>query len=80
MRFGMFGVSVGHVTPNTGAAFYSFLEKPCVSTNSHAFYETTLFQLGSVLPDSSAVYVRHWCVMFECDGPSLMFVCAFYML
>ncbi len=33
-------------------------------------------QLGSVFPDASVVYFRHWCVIVECDGPSLMFVYA----
>ncbi len=31
-------------------------------------------QLGSVFPDASAVYLRYWCVVSGCDGPSLMFV------
>ncbi len=34
--------------------------------------------MGRVLPDASAAYVRHWCVMVECGGPSFMLVCAFW--
>ncbi len=41
----------------------------------HAFYETVTSPVGQCfLPGASAVYARHWCVVFECDGPRLMFV------
>ena len=40
------------------------------------FRNKSLVQLGSVFPDAGAVHPRH-CVSVECDGPSLMFVCAF---
>ena len=44
-----------------------------------AFHETLLVQLGSVFPDASTVYMRYWSVIFECDGPSLMFLVCFGM-
>ncbi len=34
--------------------------------------------VGQCFPDASDVYFRHWCVVFECDGPSLMFAYAFW--
>ncbi len=41
-------------------------------------HEQSLIQLGSVFPRTSSVYFRHWCVMCECDGPSLIFVRTFW--
>ncbi len=71
----MFLASVGHVAPNADVACYAVLQKPCVILiNLHAFFGKSVVQLGSVFPDACAVYFRYWCAIFECDGPSLMFV------
>ncbi len=81
-RFGMctFWASVGQVTPNIGAAIFAFCKNQAHFLYVYMNFMKALVQLGSVLPDASAVYVRNWCVMFECSGPSLMFLCAFWYL
>ena len=78
-RFGIFLASVGYVTPHIGAEFSAFFKRRALYLeNVRAFYEKSLVQLGSVLPNTSAVHFCYWCAIFECGGRSLMFVCAFW--
>ncbi len=39
--------------------------------NVRILYEMKI-KVGSVLPYTIAVFVHHWWVNFECDGPNVM--------
>ncbi len=70
--------SVGHVNSNVGTAFFNFVKTVRSVKQLHTICDEQLIQVGNIFPQNSAVYVRYWCVMFECDGPNLMFVYVFW--
>ncbi len=49
-----------------------------LNTQFRASYEQSLVQLGRVFPQTSAAYYHYRCAIFECDGPNLLFCCAFW--
>ncbi len=72
-RFGVFLASIGHVNPHSSAACYALLQKPCVFEKLQKVDVKVVVQLGSIIPNTSAVYVHCCCAIVEHDGSDSMF-------